>query len=106
MRSCSDAASIVYTKRQHVIHPCPRKQRVMIRRVSLLLGVFLPSLSMPANALAADPAQIQQAVERGVVHLKQLQAGNGSWPRGEYVGATAGATALAGLALLECDVPA
>lgn len=50
---------------------------------------------------AADPVQVQRAVDRGVQHLRQVQNGDGTWPS-HYVGATA----LVGLALMECDVPA
>jgi hypothetical protein len=54
-----------------------------------------------APAVAADKEAVRQAVERGVRHLKTFQAADGSWPTHRD-----GATALAALALLECDVDA
>jgi HEAT repeats len=67
------------------------------------LGCLTACLFVAATvpARAGDPDAIKQAVERGVAHLKQLQRNDGTWPHGEI-----GATALAGLALVECDVPA
>jgi len=61
--------------------------------VVLLVG--LPSLA------AVDKAAIDRAVEGGVTALRQMQGGDGTWPHQEI-----GATALAGLTLLECGVPA
>jgi hypothetical protein len=62
-----------------------------------VLSVLLFAASLPA---ADDPA-IQKAIEKGVAYLKSLQdPKDGRWPRDEI-----GATALAGLTLLECDVP-
>ncbi len=69
------------------------------------LGALLTS-----GARAATPEEIQAAVGRGVAHLKQMQHPDGSWSYGpdgrlrEPSGPTTGATALAGLALLECGV--
>jgi hypothetical protein len=45
--------------------------------------------------------QVNQAIDRGVAYLRKLQQKDGSWPREEL-----GATALAGLALLESGVSA
>lgn len=65
-----------------------------------------PLLSLAAilatTAYAADKQAIQQAIARGVAYLKQGQGIDGSWPHAH----TAGATALVGLTLLECGVPA
>jgi hypothetical protein len=67
--------------------------------------VFAATIALAATlvpgAPAADPEPIQQAVSRGVQRLKELQAADGTWPAH-----AAGATALVGLTLLECDVPA
>jgi len=77
-----------------------------------LLAVLVGLASFAAKASAADqparPVKIQQAIDRGVAFLKAIQSGqDGMW---QYVsGGTdeknVGATALAGLTLLECDVP-
>jgi len=67
---------------------------------------FLVSMAvLTATVLAgrvegAGKEQIQQAINRGIGHLRQLQAEDGTWPSDK-----AGATALVGLTLLECDVP-
>jgi hypothetical protein len=50
---------------------------------------------------AATQAQIDQAVGRGVQYLLSTQSADGSWNYGGYI---EGATALAGLALLESGV--
>jgi hypothetical protein len=60
---------------------------------ALLLGTLFVSAARPE-----EPEGVQQAIDRGVVYLKGLQNADGTWP-----GAT-GATALAGLTLLECGV--
>jgi hypothetical protein len=67
--------------------------------------VLMTALALTAPAGAADKDQVRKAVERGVAYLQQIQDRNGSWPV-LPTGATTGATALIGLALLECDVPA
>jgi hypothetical protein len=54
-----------------------------------------------ADARAVDPAAVDRAIARGVAGLRRLQAGGGTWPHAQI-----GATALAGLALLECEVRA
>jgi hypothetical protein len=64
------------------------------------LFVFTLALLAPA-ARAADQEAINRAVERGVASLKKLQQNDGTWPHPQI-----GATALAALTLLECDVPA
>jgi hypothetical protein len=52
-----------------------------------------------ADARADLKEDIDKAVERGVDALRQMQTGNGTWTHNEI-----GATALAGLTLLECGV--
>jgi hypothetical protein len=59
---------------------------------------------VPAAAPAQDPKRINEAVQAGVAALKQHQAADGSWAQGTTVQHRTGATALAALALLECDV--
>jgi hypothetical protein len=56
-----------------------------------------------APAAAADRAKIQKSIEHGVRSLKAMQAPDGFWTTltGQH---KVGATALAGLALLESNV--
>ena len=56
-------------------------------------------LLLAPAAPAADREAIQQAVDRGVAYLKSTQGGDGTWQCSEI-----GATALAGLALVESGV--
>lgn len=63
--------------------------------VSVLLGAMFVRV-----APAAEPEVVRKAVERGVDHLKNSQNADGSWPTHIH-----GSTALAALALLECEVP-
>jgi hypothetical protein len=58
-------------------------------------------VSATPTARAANEKQIKQMIERGVGYLKKLQTESGAWPFPE-----SGMTALAGLTLLECGVPA
>jgi hypothetical protein len=77
----------------------------MVWRIRLFV-CWIGILQGLAPAAAADrPAHIQRAIDRGVAFLKSNQsADDGMW---HYAGEESlGATALAGLALLECDVPA
>src|SRR6266478_2647495 len=78
------------------MHQMPRAKLFALLGVLLVLG----------PAAAADrPANIQRAIDRGVVFLKSIQSNeDGMWHFGlpEH---NLGATALAGLTLLECDVP-
>ncbi len=67
-----------------------RHMHYLVLAVGVLVLVGVP-------APAVDKDEISAAVERGVTALKRLQAGDGTW-RHEYIGATA----LAGLTLLEC----
>jgi hypothetical protein len=69
------------------------------------------TLSLPASpACAADEAEVKQAIDRGVAHLRSLQQADGTWLHpsahepGRFAGQT-GCTALVGLTLLECGVP-
>src|SRR6478672_9776506 len=75
-----------------------------VLRVGLLgVGVLVVA---GVGARAADPQAIRQAVERGVRALRGMQGANGKWVETEGEARSVGATALAGLTLLECDVSA
>jgi hypothetical protein len=67
----------------------------------LALGVLGVVCVPPARSV--DQARIDRAIRLGVSHLRGLQRENGSWITQEkrFI---LGATALAGLTLLECDV--
>jgi hypothetical protein len=71
-----------------------------MRRSFRVGGLVLSLLVLAPAARAADQDAINRAVERGVGALKKMQRADGTWPHAEI-----GATALAGLTLLECDVP-
>lgn len=60
---------------------------------------FALLLLPPGPARAVDQGAINRAVDRGVTALKAAQSPDGKWTNGEI-----GATALAGLTLLECGV--
>jgi hypothetical protein len=65
-------------------------------------SVFLLAIIVTTPAArATEQEAINRAIDRGVASLKQLQQPDGTWPHPQI-----GATALAGLTLLECDVPA
>jgi hypothetical protein len=75
--------------------------------------VLLPA----AAGRAADAQEAQAAIDRGVAYLKRIQGSDGVWVFGPWdfgqgrqspaqSGNNVGATALAGLTLLECGVPA
>ena len=66
----------------------------------LALSVVIAGL-LPNSGSSADQEAVTIAIERGVIYLKGLQQANGSW---DHDGHSVGATALAGLTLLECDV--
>src|SRR5204863_9904637 len=73
--------------------------KFVLRTVHLAL-ILCPVLAgAPARAAVPEKA-VQRATERGVAGLKKLQQPNGQF--GTY---GSGSTALAALALLECDVP-
>src|SRR4051794_38038160 len=56
-------------------------------------------VSVGTQARAVDQEAINRAIDRGVAALRNLQGADGLWPY-PYIGATA----LNGLALLECGV--
>ena len=68
----------------------------------LLIGGLLAALlwSSGAPARAVDAEEVKRAIDRGVEALRRMQGPGGTWPWQEI-----GATALAGLTLLECGVP-
>ncbi len=68
-----------------------------MRKVILAVAVF--ALSFEAIP-AVEQSAIDQAIARGVAGLKRLQQHDGTWAASEI-----GGTALAALALLECEVP-
>src|SRR5690242_4036859 len=74
---------------------------------AVLLGWAFFGQQAPGQKPAAEgrPANIQKAIERGVAFLRTCQSEDGLWHHGS-VQTHLGATALAGLTLLECDVPA
>jgi hypothetical protein len=69
----------------------------IISRVGLLALAGLMAVQGPARAV--DPAKINSAIDEGVNALRGMQRASGIW-RHQYIGATA----LAGLTLLECGV--
>src|SRR5262249_50814195 len=69
-----------------------RPMRVLVLTVGALL---LTTSAAPA----VEKAAIDKAVDDGVAALKKLQRNDGTWPYEKI-----GATALAGLTLLECGV--
>ena len=72
----------------------------MKRAIRLGGTLFALLLVTPTPAWAVEKAAIHQAIDRGVAALKKIQTLDGTWLRQEV-----GATALAGMTLLECDVP-
>ena len=66
-------------------------------RIATLAGIAFAIV--PPSLRAVDREAIDRAIERGVKALRGLQAEDGTWPHQEI-----GATALAGLTLLECGV--
>jgi hypothetical protein len=70
-----------------------------VRPWSSLLAVgLLVVFTYPVRAV--EQADIDRAIQRGIAALRALQRSDGTWQHAEI-----GATALAGLTLLECDVP-
>jgi hypothetical protein len=65
----------------------------------LLIGGLLAAIlwSSGAPARAVDSEEVKRAIDRGVEALRRMQGPGGTWPWPEI-----GATALAGLTLLEC----
>src|SRR5438105_4215804 len=74
-------------------------------RIIRLAAVCIILAVWPGGAVcAADhEAAIKQAIERGVAYLKSCQNRAGTWTNSHQ---HIGATALAALTLVECDVPA
>jgi hypothetical protein len=70
-------------------------------RRALAVAVAAGGLLVAADARAVDDAAIKQSIDRGVQYLRSAQGPGGVWPY-QHIGATA----LAGLTLLECGVPA
>ncbi len=72
-----------------------------MRKVILagLLAVGVLGVVSVPPARSVDRDGIQRAVDRGVAYLKSIQRENGTWTHPEM-----GATALAGLTLLECGL--
>jgi hypothetical protein len=64
-------------------------------RAGLLAGFVLGMAA--SSSRAVDQRAVEKAIEAGVKALRGMQEGNGTWPHQEI-----GATALAGLTLLEC----
>jgi hypothetical protein len=64
------------------------------------LGACFLLILIASKSAAADKEAIDKAIERGVAYLKSIQRADGTWPHAQI-----GATALAGLTLLECQVP-
>ncbi|HXG08530.1 MAG TPA: HEAT repeat domain-containing protein [Gemmataceae bacterium] len=73
----------------------------MMRGMRVFLPAVVGAVFLAPAAPAADAEAIHKAIQRGIVALQRLQQADGTWPYPEI-----GATALAGLTLLECDVPA
>jgi hypothetical protein len=67
--------------------------------LGLLAALALATMATPARAV--DDDAIKRAVDRGVKALRDIQRPDGTWPHGHV-----GATALAGLTLLECGATA
>ena len=98
-------------------HFCKCGYRKYVGVLAVLVGVafFGPKVAAadpPAKAAERPdrPANIQRAIDRGVAYLKSIQSTqDGMWhyipPGGISFEQNIGATALAGLTLLECDVP-
>ncbi len=73
----------------------------MIRTVFGGSLVVLAGLVLTPPALSADTKAIDRAIDKGVAYLRRSQQKDGRWPLPAI-----GATALAGLTLIECGVSA
>ena len=71
----------------------------MRRALIVGVGILCLHLSQP-TARAENKEAVNKAVERGVARLRKLQKSDGTWPHEQI-----GATALAGLTLIECGAP-
>jgi hypothetical protein len=69
-------------------------------------GLSVCLLGLLAAAAAQPVDDVRQATDRGVAYLKSIQRADGTWPYEGKPQEEIGATALAGLTLLECAVPA
>src|SRR5437764_224743 len=69
-----------------------------------VLGTFLLLAGPVAGLPGADQKAIDAAVSKGVSYLKKNQNLNGTWGKGAVY--AVGYSALPGLTLLECGVPA
>jgi hypothetical protein len=100
-----------------------RTRRLTLLRPTIMglvaLGLLLLTASLaPGQRLqlpAHEQEEVNHAIDRGVAYLKKTQQKNGTWadPLGNWAGAqlhghpyAIGCTALPGLTLLECGVPA
>lgn len=64
----------------------------------------VPTVHIPAPSVpGVEPARVNAAVDSGIAFLKRTQAANGTWNANAF---QLGASALGGLTLLECKVPA
>lgn len=79
----------------------PRGGHLMAKllQTGLLAAVVLGTTGPSCRAV--DPEAVNKAIDKGVKALRSMQAANGTWPHVEI-----GATALAGLTLLECGAEA
>jgi hypothetical protein len=82
--------------------PTPLAERKGPERASPVEAPVIPVKIVGAGVTGVDQARIDAAIANGVAYLKKQQAGNGTWGGGPIIGYTA----LAGLTLLECKVPA
>ncbi|HEY7329130.1 MAG TPA: hypothetical protein VH592_15920 [Gemmataceae bacterium] len=83
--------------------------------LAMILLMALPALGQKFVLPPHEQEAVNHAIDRGVAHLKKTQQKNGTWanPRGNWEEArrhghvyAIGFTALPGLTLLECGVPA
>lgn len=65
-----------------------------------LVWALLGTLVFQSPARGVDQVKVNKAIDDGVAALKRMQREDGTWPYPKI-----GATALAGLTLLECHVP-
>jgi hypothetical protein len=84
------------------------KQELKRKPPSKIVGPDPPEMEIPAPPLpkkavaGLDQEKIDAAIKKGVAHLMKMQTPEGKWTGGHDVGITA----LCGLTLLECKVPA
>src|SRR6266436_1821986 len=73
----------------------------MVRYIRMAAAALPLAVLLGTPAAGADQQQVKRAVERGAAFLRSAQGPDGAW----FTYSKVGATALAGLTLLECDVP-